>query len=103
MNQTFSVKNCHLTSSKALRLILKKSPFKRANRISRRSLLATGLALSTGGWWQGGFVKSADEVSADASPVIAKLIRQGKLVVAGGVYDLNTGLVTPVEVNMPSS
>lgn len=32
----------------------------------------------------------------DGSTVISKLVREGKLIVAGGVYDLNTGAVTPV-------
>jgi carbonic anhydrase len=36
---------------------------------------------------------------ADASPVVARLIRQGKLVVAGGVYDLATGRVEPVDLD----
>lgn len=31
------------------------------------------------------------------SPVTARLVKQGKLVVAGGVYDLGTGKVEPVE------
>jgi len=35
---------------------------------------------------------------SESSPVIAKLIREGKLAVAGGVYDLNTGKVTPVKL-----
>jgi carbonic anhydrase len=33
-----------------------------------------------------------------ASPVIAKSIRDGRLLVAGGVYDIATGTVTPVEM-----
>jgi carbonic anhydrase len=33
-----------------------------------------------------------------ASPVIAKSIRDGRLLVAGGVYDIATGKVTPVEM-----
>jgi carbonic anhydrase len=33
---------------------------------------------------------------AEASPVIAQRIRDGKLIVVGGVYDLSTGLVRPV-------
>jgi carbonic anhydrase len=48
-------------------------------------------------------VRNQALVLAEASPVIAKLIHEGKLIVAGGVYDLTTGLVTPVEVDMPSS
>ncbi len=35
---------------------------------------------------------------AEASPVISKLVRSGSLKVAGGVYDLQTGVVTPVEI-----
>jgi len=37
-------------------------------------------------------------VLSEASPTIAKLIRSGKLLVAGGVFDLATGKVQPVEV-----
>lgn len=33
---------------------------------------------------------------AEASPIIAQRIRNGKLIVAGGVYELATGLVKPV-------
>ena len=33
-----------------------------------------------------------------SSPVIAQLVREDKLLVAGGVYDLATGRVTPVEL-----
>lgn len=36
---------------------------------------------------------------AEASPVIAERIQSGKLIVAGGVYDLTTGLVTPVPLD----
>ena len=35
---------------------------------------------------------------AQASPVIAELVKQGKLQVAGGVYDLATGIVTPISL-----
>lgn len=34
----------------------------------------------------------------DGSTVISKLVKEGKLLVVGGVYDLNTGKVTPVEL-----
>lgn len=34
----------------------------------------------------------------DGSTVINKLVKEGKLMVVGGVYDLNTGKVTPVEL-----
>jgi carbonic anhydrase len=37
-------------------------------------------------------------VLSEASPVIAKLIRAGKLIVAGGVFDISTGKVSPVEL-----
>ncbi|MDP1797690.1 MAG: carbonic anhydrase [Planctomycetaceae bacterium] len=37
---------------------------------------------------------------AEASPVIARMIRQNELLVAGGVYDLHTGLVNPVELDL---
>ena len=45
---------------------------------------------------------SEDEVSQmdvlrEASPLLARLVRTGRLVVAGGVYDLATGRVTAVE------
>jgi carbonic anhydrase len=41
------------------------------------------------------------EILQEASPVIARLIREGKLIIAGGVYDLETGRVTPVDVAAP--
>jgi len=34
----------------------------------------------------------------DGSTVISKLVKEGKLLVVGGVYDLDTGKVTPVEL-----
>ena len=37
-------------------------------------------------------------ILAEGSPVIRGLIREGKLAVVGGVYDLATGAVTPVEL-----
>ncbi len=43
-------------------------------------------------------VKIQASLISEASPVIAKLIRDGKLIVAGGVYDLATGIVAPVEL-----
>ncbi|QJR34321.1 carbonic anhydrase [Gemmatimonas groenlandica] len=36
------------------------------------------------------------EVLREASPVIARRVARGELVIAGGVYDLDTGLVAPV-------
>jgi carbonic anhydrase len=47
-------------------------------------------------------VRLQAETLSEASPVIARLIQDGKLLVAGGVYDLTTGLVTPVEINSES-
>ena len=43
-------------------------------------------------------VRLQAELLSEASPVIARLIKAGKLIVAGGVYDLATGKVEPVEV-----
>lgn len=37
------------------------------------------------------------DVLREASPLLARLVKQGKIVVAGGVYDLATGKVVPVE------
>ena len=42
-------------------------------------------------------VKNQMEVLAEASPVIVQLIKEGKVIVAGGVYDLSSGRVTPVK------
>jgi carbonic anhydrase len=38
------------------------------------------------------------EILKEASPVIARRIKAGSLIIAGGVYDLDTGRVTPVLV-----
>ncbi|MBL0940228.1 MAG: carbonic anhydrase [Gemmatimonadaceae bacterium] len=38
------------------------------------------------------------EILREASPVIARRVKEGTLLIAGGVYDLDTGLVTPVPV-----
>jgi len=38
----------------------------------------------------------------DGSTVISRLVSEGKLLVAGGVYDLNTGAVTPVDLEAAS-
>ncbi|MBX3397148.1 MAG: carbonic anhydrase [Gemmataceae bacterium] len=43
-------------------------------------------------------VRNQIDVLREASPVIARLVKQGKLTVAGGVYELATGNVTPVEI-----
>lgn len=41
-------------------------------------------------------VRQQAQTLAEASPVVAKLVREQRLLVAGGVYDLDTGVVTPV-------
>jgi carbonic anhydrase len=46
-------------------------------------------------------VRLQAQTLAEASPVLAELIREGKLLVAGGVYDLATGRVTPVPLDGP--
>jgi carbonic anhydrase len=43
-------------------------------------------------------VRNQMDVLREASPVISRLVKQGKLVVGGGVYDLETGMVEPVEL-----
>ena len=45
-------------------------------------------------------VRNQAQILAEASPVIAKMIKQGELLVAGGVYDLQTGRVSPVDVEV---
>lgn len=37
---------------------------------------------------------------AESSPVVSRLVKKGELLVAGGVYDLQTGLVTPVSIEL---
>ncbi|MFO0977250.1 MAG: carbonic anhydrase [Planctomycetaceae bacterium] len=37
---------------------------------------------------------------AEASPVISRLVKRKELIVAGGVYDLHTGMVTPVRIGL---
>jgi carbonic anhydrase len=39
------------------------------------------------------------EILREASPVIAKRLLRGDLVIAGGVYDLDTGIVAPVTLD----
>lgn len=55
---------------------------------------------------KGNLAKSVEEnvrlqasVLSESSPVLARLIREKKLLVAGGVYDLQTGIVSPVELD----
>ncbi|MFO0798532.1 MAG: carbonic anhydrase [Gemmataceae bacterium] len=42
-------------------------------------------------------VRNQMDILREASPVVARLVRAGRLVVAGGVYDISTGRVTPVD------
>jgi carbonic anhydrase len=44
-------------------------------------------------------VRLQAQTLAEASPVIAQLIRDGRLIIAGGVYDLATGIVKPVTLD----
>jgi hypothetical protein len=58
-----------LLDSECVKANLTKSTSSRTGRLlSRRSLLAVGLALSSGGWWQEGSARAADEIPGDASP-----------------------------------
>jgi carbonic anhydrase len=43
-------------------------------------------------------VRNQAVLIAESSPVISRRLRRGELQVAGGVYDLATGIVTPVEI-----
>ena len=45
-------------------------------------------------------VKNQAQLLAESSPVISRMIQRKELIVAGGVYDLQTGLVTPVDLNL---
>lgn len=40
------------------------------------------------------------EILLDASPIIAKRLAEGTLLIAGGVYDLDTGRVSPVPLEL---
>lgn len=44
-------------------------------------------------------VRNQATILAEASPVIARLVRQGEVIVVGGVYDLQTGQVMPVRMD----
>jgi len=43
-------------------------------------------------------VRNQANLLAEASPVISKMVQRKELIVAGGIYDLDTGSVTPVDV-----
>lgn len=45
-------------------------------------------------------VRNQAQILAESSPVIARLVKDGKLKVAGGVYDLARGIVKPVAVEV---
>jgi carbonic anhydrase len=45
-------------------------------------------------------VRNQAMLMAESSPVIAKLVQRKELIVAGGVYDLQTGIVTPVDTGV---
>lgn len=45
-------------------------------------------------------VRDQAELIAESSPVIRRLVREQKLQVAGGVYDLTSGVVTPVPIEL---
>jgi carbonic anhydrase len=47
-------------------------------------------------------VRLQAQVLAESSPVIARLVREKKLIVAGGVFDLESGKVEPVDVRILS-
>ncbi len=45
-------------------------------------------------------VKNQAQILAESSPVIASLVKKKEVVVAGGVYDLQTGRVIPIDVGV---
>lgn len=45
-------------------------------------------------------VRNQAQLLAESSPVISRMIQRKELIVAGGVYDLQTGRVTPVECHV---
>ena len=44
-------------------------------------------------------VRNQALVLAESSPIISRMLQHKELVIAGGVYDLQTGLVAPVAIN----
>ncbi len=42
-------------------------------------------------------VKNQAMIIAESSPVISKLVKRGELIVTGGIYDLSTGQVRPID------
>ncbi len=45
-------------------------------------------------------VRNQAFVLAESSPIISRMLQRKELAIAGGVYDLQTGLVKPVEINL---
>lgn len=45
-------------------------------------------------------VKNQAILIAEASPVISKMLQAKEIIVAGGLYDLGTGMVTEVDISV---
>ncbi len=45
-------------------------------------------------------VRNQALVLAESSPIISRMLQNRELAIEGGVYDLQTGLVTPVAINL---
>lgn len=45
-------------------------------------------------------VRNQALVLAESSPIISRMLQRNELAIAGGVYDLQTGIVRPVEINL---
>jgi len=45
-------------------------------------------------------VRNQAVLLAEASPVISKMIQRNELIVAGGIYDLRTGVVTAIDLSI---
>ena len=45
-------------------------------------------------------VRNQALVLAESSPIISRMLQRNELAIAGGVYDLETGLVEPIEINI---
>jgi carbonic anhydrase len=45
-------------------------------------------------------VRNQAIVLAESSPIISRMLQRQELAIAGGVYDLQTGLVSPVDINL---
>jgi carbonic anhydrase len=78
-----------------------------SNHIHRRGILGAGFQhLRSAAKEARGDLAKAVEINvrnqaiilAESSPVIARLVREKKLIIAGGVYDLSTGKVARVDL-----